>query len=218
MNISIRRLSYPIALLTTLLLSAVAHADFDAELLQLQSDWAQVKYQTEEKAQADAFEKLSTTADRFAVANAQRAEAWIWAGIIKSTWAGAKGGLGALKLVKGAKADLEKAIAIDSSALNGSALTSLGSLYYQVPGWPVGFGDKEKAQEYLLKGLAVAPDNIDANYFYADYLFEQGKYHDARSYAERALAAPPRPTRASADAGRRGEVGALLKKIDKKLD
>jgi tetratricopeptide (TPR) repeat protein len=207
-----------VALLAALLLSALAHADFDADLLQLQNDWARIKYQTEEKQQADAFAELSARADRFAAANPQRVEARIWAGIIKSTWAGAKGGLGALKLVKAAKADLEQAIAIDANALNGSALTSLGSLYYQVPGWPVGFGDKEKAQEYLLRGLAVAPDGIDANYFYADYLFRQGRYRDARSYAERALAAPPRPGRDSADAGRRGEIEQLLRKIARELD
>ena len=36
---------------------------------------------------------------------------------------------------------LEQALAIDATALEGSAFTTLGSLYYQVPGWPIGFGD-----------------------------------------------------------------------------
>ena len=41
------------------------------------------------------------------------------------------------------------ALAIDPKALAGSAYTSLGSLYYQVPGWPIGFGDDKKAREML---------------------------------------------------------------------
>ena len=40
--------------------------------------------------------------------------------------------------MKEAKARLEIAIQAGSAALDGSAYTSLGSLYYQVPGWPVG--------------------------------------------------------------------------------
>jgi hypothetical protein len=42
---------------------------------------------------------------------------WIWSGIIKSSYSGAKGELGALSLAKAAKHDLEKAIEIDQSAL-----------------------------------------------------------------------------------------------------
>ena len=56
---------------------------------------------------------------------------------------------------------------IDSNALNGSIYTSLGSLYYKVPGWPIGFGDNSKALIYLKKALQINPNGIDANYFYA---------------------------------------------------
>ena len=43
----------------------------------------------------------------------------------------------------------EEAIRIDGNALDGSAFNSLGVLYYKVPGWPIGFGDKAKAKELL---------------------------------------------------------------------
>ena len=97
----------------------------------------------------------------------------IWAAIVKSSWAGAKGGLGALSLVKTAKRQLEQAIRQNPSALDGSAYTSLGSLYYQVPGWPVGFGDKAKAEQLLKQALAFNPNGIDPNFFYGDYLLEE---------------------------------------------
>ena len=35
--------------------------------------------------------------------------------------------------------------------------SSLGVLYYKVPGWPIGFGDKDKARDLLQKALAVNP-------------------------------------------------------------
>lgn len=94
--------------------------------------------------------------------------------------------------------------------MGGSAYTSLGSLYYQVPGWPLGFGNDDKAREMLRKGLAVNPDGIDANYFYGHFLLEQGEYADAVPVLEKALAAPARPGRELADQGRRSEIEQAL--------
>jgi tetratricopeptide (TPR) repeat protein len=112
--------------------------------------------------------------------------------------------------VKEAKKALEQALAIDARALQGSAYTSLGSLYYQVPGWPIGFGDDDKARDLLHKGLAINPDGIDPNYFLGDYLYRKGDYDAARQALARALEAPPRPERLLADQGRRKEIESLL--------
>lgn len=73
----------------------------------------------------------------------------------------------------------ENSIEIDPLALEGSAFTSLGSLYYQVPGWPIGFGDDKKAHEMLRKGLEYSPQGIEPNYFYGDFLMDQGDYNAA---------------------------------------
>ena len=127
--------------------------------------------------------------------------------------AGEKGGLGALGLVKQAKAIYEHAIQIDGKALDGSAYNSLGVLYYKVPGWPLGFGDKAKARELLQKALAINPQGIDPNYFYGEYLVETKPADEAVSYLERALQAPPRPGRQIADSGRREEVRTLLARL-----
>ena len=66
---------------------------------------------------------------------------WRPAGSRHHAWAGAKGGLSALNLVKQAKGLYESALKLQPDALDGSAYNSLGVLYYKVPGWPVGFGD-----------------------------------------------------------------------------
>lgn len=179
----------------------------------LQARWAEIKYGLPEKDQSAAFEALVKQADAAVAAHPRDARVLTWRGIVLSTWAGAKGGLGALSLCKRAKADFEAALAIDERALDGSAHTSLGSLYYQVPGWPVGFGDDDKAREHLSAGLALNPAGIDSNYFWGDFLHEEGDDAGAEVALRKALDAPPRPGREQADAGRRGEIEHLLAEL-----
>ncbi len=67
---------------------------------------------------------------------------------------------------------MDQSISIDGSVLQGSAYTSLGTLYYQVPGWPIGFGDDEKAEELLEQARAelraCVPFYDKDRYFAAD--------------------------------------------------
>ncbi len=72
-------------------------------------------------------------------------------------------------------------------ALNGSAHTSLGSLYYQVPGWPVAFGDNDEAAKHLARALQINPNGIDPNFFYGDFLAETDHKDAAKAYFEHAL-------------------------------
>ena len=180
----------------------------------LQTGWETAKYQLMGEAQTDAFEQLIKSADAFTAANPDVADGWVWSGIIKSSFAGIEGGLGALGLAKKAKADFERSIELDPDAMQGSAYTSLGTLYAGVPGWPLGFGDDKKAQQYLLKGLELDPAGIDSNYFYAQYLADHKRPDEARKYYETALRAPARPGRNIADAGRQAEVRLALAKLD----
>lgn len=207
--------------ITALCLSVNVFAKADAiddQVALLQTRWAEVNYQLKGDAQIKAYEDLSATADAAARANPNAAPLWTWSGIIKSSQAGAKGGLGALSLAKAAKRDLEKAIALDQTALQGSALTSLGTLYFKVPGWPVGFGDKDKARELLKKALTLNPDGIDPNYFYGLFLFEKSDYSQALTVLEKAKAAAPRPNRVLADQGRQAEIDAAIAQVKKKMN
>lgn len=189
-----------------------------ARLQQVQERWAQIQYQTPEKQRAKAFEGLAADTAAFTQAQPGAAEAWIWHGIVTSSWAGAEGGLGALGKVKDAKRSLEKAIAIDPKALNGSAYTSLGTLYDRVPGWPIGFGDEDKAGQLLQQALQINPNGIDSLYFWGDHLYRQGQYAQARQALEKARQAQPRAGRELADKGRQGEISELLKAVEQKLN
>ena len=188
-----------------------------AELLVIQQDWARINYQVaDDDRKASEFEALEKRAEAFAKANPGRAEPLIWQGIVLSTWAGAKGGFGALGLAKRARQPLEAALKLDPAALDGSAYTSLGTLYSKVPGFPAGFGDDRKAEELLKAALKLNPDGIDPNYFYAEYLCDEDRHAEAIPYLNKALAAAPRLNRELADQGRRAEVEALLAKVHAK--
>jgi tetratricopeptide (TPR) repeat protein len=189
-------------------------SDLSARVEILAHSWDHVNYETRGPAKAEQAAALAAQADATARQYPGHAEPLVWKAIALSTEAGAKGGLGGLSLAKEAKATLEQAERINPNALgDGSIYTSLGSLYYQVPGFPLGFGDKAKAQTYLRKALATNPAGLDANYFYGDFMFRQGQYAEAQKALEKALAASPRPGREVADRGRKAEVAALLAQV-----
>lgn len=202
-------------LMSTALLVGIAVAGEPAtgSVDQVRDRWAQINYQLPKPQREAAFEELLHQSEKIRQATPRDAAALIWEGIVLSSLAGEKGGMGALGLVKRARADFEAAIKLDAGALDGAAYTSLGALYYQVPGWPLGFGDDAAARTMLRKGLAIDPDGIDANYFYADFLRDQKDWAGARTAFQKALAAPARPGREVADAGRRQEAQAKLKDV-----
>lgn len=188
------------------------------DLAQLQKDWAIATYQLEGDEQEAKFEALIDRADAAVEKNPMDPELLIWQGIIKSTWAGKTGGFSALGLVKDARESFERAMKLDDRALDGSAYTSLGALYYQVPGWPIAFGSDKKARELLQQAVRINPDGIDSNYFFGEFLFEEKEYARAKERLERALGAPPRPGRELADSGRREEIRALLARVNEQLE
>jgi len=205
-------------ILLLLPVTQVSASDLNSDIAALQSEWARIKYQSSPKDQKQQFEALAAKAQAVTARYSDNAEPLIWEGIIISTWAGAKGGLGALSLAKKSRDRLEKALAIDPQAMNGSAYTSLGTLYFKVPGWPIGFGDTDKAEELLKKALEINPNGIDPNFFYGEFLYEEDRYPESVTALNRALQAPARPARPVADAGRKAEVEELLSTARKHTD
>ncbi|MEY4920965.1 MAG: hypothetical protein RLZZ564_493 [Pseudomonadota bacterium] len=198
-----------------------AFAGVDEDVFQLKKTWEQLKYKTLLSEQEKGFESLLAQSEKVTAQYPDKAEPLVWQGIIEGTFAGVRNGirgqLAALSLVKDAKQHFEQAIKIDPNGSDGSAFTSLGSLYYQVPPWPIAYGDNEIAREMLSRGLALNPDGIDANYFYGEFLFKRGQLNKATEVLKKGLLASPREGREVADEGRKKEINDLLKKIvDKK--
>ena len=112
---------------------------------------------------------------------------------------------------------LKQSLRIDPKASKGAANTYLGTLYFLVPEWPIAFGDLDLAKEHLDKAIALNPDDIDANFYYGDFLYEKKEYKQAVVFYKKALSAPARSGRQVADKGRRNEAVERLEKVLAKL-
>jgi tetratricopeptide (TPR) repeat protein len=175
---------------------AAANDKLNTEILQIAEEWATVKYTTGDKDLIkEKMDALGAKADDLVKHYPGRVEALIWDGIITSERASLTWGLTALNLATRARDILTEAEKLNSKALDAGAPTSLGVLYYRVPGFPVGWGDNSKARAYLEEAVQNAPNGRDAHYFYADFLYEQGEYTKAAQVLKKALALPAHPER-----------------------
>jgi tetratricopeptide (TPR) repeat protein len=186
-----------------------------ADLAAFEKEWAGIYYDMPKQDQLNRYPKLADKAAALVKQYPQSAEPLIWQAITLSSFAKSKGGLKALDLARHARDAALGAAKIDEKALGAGAYTALGVLYYKVPGWPIGFGNDQKAKAYLDKALALAPNAIDVNFFYGDFLIEQGDKKAAKPYLEKALEIPIRPDHRYADAGRKQEIQRDLAKLDK---
>lgn len=195
-------------------LPSLAAAGMPEEVKAINDNWAHVSYQMNGSShQTVALDRLGQQAQQVVARYPGQAEPLLWQGIVVSEQANRANFFHKLGLATRARDILARAYAINPRAGNGGAAMSLGVLYYKVPGSPIGFGDKTRARQLLQQALALDPNGLDANYFWGDFLYDQGDSAGARAALQKALRAPHDPSRPVWDAGRRGEVQALLAKL-----
>lgn len=195
----------------------IAFAGVNEEIINLQKSWEKLNYQTPMPQQEKGFESLWIQSKKLTSQYNDLAELHIWQGIIEATFAELKNDNGeknsALSLAEFARKSFVDAIKLNPNAMHGAAFTNLGALYYQVPAWPLAFGDNRKAEEFLIKGLELNPDDIDANYFYGDFLFQKGNFLKSQQYFLKASQAQEREGREIGDKERKKEIEDMLRKI-----
>jgi len=209
----VRKFNLALAALALAATPTMVSAGLTEDVSTINNGWAHIAYEVKgSSTQTKALDALAKQAAALVARYPGKAEPLLWQGIVTSEQANRANIFHKLGLATRARDLIARAYKIDPKAANGGAAMSLGVLYYKVPGSPIGFGDKDRARTLLKEALALDPGGLDANYFYADFLLDQGDKAGARSFAQKALRAPTDPTRPVWDAGRRREVRALLAK------
>jgi tetratricopeptide (TPR) repeat protein len=196
----------------------------DPDALKLALSWEKIKFEVEDSTeQLKQMDALGERADELATQRPDATEVVIWDGIITSERAslhneqgGITGPVKALQFATRARDMLDRMEKKDPKAFDAGAPTSLGVLYYRVPGFPMGFGDKKKARHYLEEAVRNAPNGLDAHYFYADFLQEQGEYAKSAEVLKQSLTLPAHPERPIWDKNRRIVIQELLEKVQSK--
>lgn len=178
-----------------------------------QKEWTYVKFQAPEGEKLKQFEALL---DKIQVNKPKVSDPNynLWQAVTLSSYAQLKGGLTGLKRAKEAKQLLETTLEDNGQVGDGLGHAVLGALFARVPGWPVGFGSKEKALWHLKTAYAISPKSMDVNYYYGDYLADEHEILAAKFHLNEALNAP---AKAYSDPvyveGRKAEIKKALEKI-----
>ena len=187
--------------------------DLQRDMDALEDRWALTKYEMTDKAQRlRNVEALHLEAAGLVQRYPGRAEPLIWEALIYILEAEVHSSTASLGALRTARELLQQAEKIDGAAMKGAVHANLGSLYYEVPGWPISFGSNDKAEVHLKQALAHDRDGRDANYFYGDFLVQRRRPKDAIPFLEKALQVPIDVAHARADKGRQKEIVVALEK------
>ncbi len=191
---------------------SVVARSMDDRVSKIEETWAETTASRPAAERKNVFLQLVDDITEVVTEFPSKAEPLILKSAILLTMAEDASSFVALSLVKQAKSLLAKAIDINPKAREGSALVTMGVLYYKVPGWPIAFGDDKEAENYLLKALEVNPDGVASNYFYAEFLLEQGNNEQAISYLNKAIDAKidPKNTAFKIKARQKAKAKAVL--------
>ena len=214
-----------VAAITTLLLVALSvcaqasdNLSLKSELLRLAHDWEHVKLQISDRDdQERQMASLAQRAGKIAKQYENIPDPIVWVGIITSEQASLASENGspikALQFAKRARDILEKVEKTNPETMDAGAPTTLGVLYDRVPGFPTGFGDTARARYYLQEAIKSAPNGLDANFFYGDFLFKLGERSEAAKILERALTLPELLNRPLWDRSLRAAIRQTLSEI-----
>ena len=187
--------------------------DIDNAMQKLESKWANIYYNSKISNKKAAYTALLNESIELSKNHPERAEFYFWRAVITATNAEHQNGISALIAINHARDLLLKAIALDRNTMSGSAFVTLGTLYYLSPGWPIAFGDPDKAEKYLKIALKINPEGIDSNYYYGDFLLTQNEPEKAVKYFEKAIRAPVRKDQEFADNQLKAEAKQAFSKL-----
>ncbi len=195
------------ALLTVPGICLATGNNLSLDLKSVEGTWAIAEYRmADQREREGALSVIAVHAATVSRKYPDSAEPLVWEGVVLSSYAEARTGLGTNRLAREALDKLLQAERIDPTALDGAVYSSLGRLYHKGPRQ---VADLELAGEYYEKALAVNPDGIEANFFYGEFLYERGDITGALAHLDIACSTAVRPAHAVVDGGRQAQAEEL---------
>lgn len=188
--------------------------DLERVVQTLESEWASIYFSSAIDNKKHAYTRLLNKTLKLSKTKPESPELIFWQATIIASRAEHQNAIEAIAAIHKAEELLLKTIKIKPDTLEGAALIALGSLYYQAPGWPIAFGDNNKAEQFLKKGLQINPNGIDSNYHYGLFLLKQNQTEEAIKYFKAALKGPVREEQEFADKSLKEEIKEKMTQLN----
>lgn len=174
------------------MVSTAGATTISEDMQRIQSAWANAKYEQHGQAQFDAFESVLSQIQAARTTHPQDLNLKVWEATTLSSYASAKGGLPALKLVKKARKLLEESLSSSADFEERAfAHAVLGLMYAKVPGKPVAFKNIKKAKAHFEQAMALAPHDMDVHFYYGEFCMLQKERAKAKHHFNVAKEALP---------------------------
>jgi len=159
-----------------------------AELARLECANADVE--REKNKRMALYNNCLETADKALAGNANEIVGLYWKAVAMGKLSEEMGILNSLKMTRPMEKLFLRVIALDERYDNAGGHKALGRMYFRLPGFPISFGNKEKALFHLKRALELYPHDLIAKAFYAEALYDMGKKQEAIKLAEAIVATP----------------------------
>lgn len=192
-----------------------AHAEaLDSRLKTVESHWASVSVEPNERLQIKSIRALLDDVRKIHTRYPESAKVAAWHGIVARAYTDAKR---SPRIAREARDAFLKAESLDPLVFGGLVYANLGALYTEASSKFGGFGNKTRGLGYFWKAIVVDPDGIESNYLYAKMLADEKNYQAARDTLKRAKTSSPQPLGPKAGLVRQNHIAALLEDIESRL-
>jgi tetratricopeptide (TPR) repeat protein len=155
------------------------------------------------------FTRAQSVAESLIALNDENADGHCWWAVARGRVGQTRGVLNSLFMVPGLKKEMARTLELDPE--NRTAYDVLGVLYYELPGFAG--GDLGKSEEYLLKGIEIAPDYTILRIDLAKVYQMQKRWAEAREQLQAVLDATEGDPPADYFEDDRPEAEKLLREI-----
>jgi len=159
-----------------------------AELARLECADAEVELQKSKR--LELYKMCFDTAESALAGNTNEVVALYWKGVAMGKLIENMRILDALRMTRSMENLFLRVIAINEHYDAAGGHKALGRIYHQLPGFPISFGDNEKALFHLGRAYELYPDDIIVRAFLAELLMDMGRKHEALGHAQFILSTP----------------------------